>query len=91
MKPSRHSLLPTLLVQIVARKSIVSAEAAVELGTRSQQGQGLPQALEGRGSYDIREHDDAQGIGAGPGRGENADVVVVVGGFSTLWTGACSL
>ena len=48
--------------------------AAIEQGTsRSQKGQGLAQALEGRGSHGIREHDDLQGIGAGLGPGEKND------------------
>lgn len=85
MKAFGLFLLPTLLVQMLAWGRIVSAEAAVELGTsRAQEGQGLAQVLEGRGSHGIREHDDAHGVGAGPGRGEKNDVVVVVGGFRVM-------
>ena len=85
MEVFRRLLLPTFLVQVVTRKITISAEASVEHGaSRAQQGQGLAQALDGRGSHGIREHDDARGMGAGPGRGENADVVVLVGGYRAL-------
>lgn len=74
MKVFRHTLLGKLLVQVLAWRSIVSVRAAIEQGTsRSQKGQGLAQALEGRGSHGIREHDDLQGIGAGLGPGEKND------------------
>lgn len=101
MKAFHHTLLGTLLVQILAWRSIVSVEVAIEHGTsRSQQGQGLAQALEGRGNHGgIREHDDPQGMGAGLGPGEKDDgcggcgqvQCYVRGGGYSVKTGWCRL
>lgn len=65
---------------------------AAELGTsHAQQGQGFAQALEGRGNHAIREHDDAQAIAAGSGRGEKNYLGVVMRGFRALWGWACNM